>query len=54
MTDQRSPEFADRLIEAIQGKLSANRPVIEKSRFGRLIWRTNNKGNIEIDLELKL
>ncbi|MBI4302285.1 MAG: hypothetical protein HY664_06745 [Chloroflexi bacterium] len=45
----------DDLIEAITRKLSVNRPVLERSlQFGRLSWRLQKNGELEVDLEPKL
>ena len=44
----------DQLIETVVKKLQANRHVLQKSPdYGRLIWR-RKKGELEIDLELKI
>ena len=44
----------DKLIEAIIGKLQANRAILAKSRHhGRLSWRTSN-GVIDVKLEPEL
>jgi hypothetical protein len=47
-------EMADRLMNAIVVKLEVNKAVIARSRFGRLTWRRQSNGEIEIDLEPKL
>ncbi len=55
MDGERSLEVADRIIVAITKKLKAQRLLIAQSaRWGRLVWRGQKGGEIEIDLELKL
>ena len=50
-----SEEAADRLISAIMEKLRANRKIIAQSlEYGRLQWRKQRNGEIEINLEPKL
>jgi hypothetical protein len=45
----------ERLAGAIASKLEANRAVLDKGpRYGRIIWRIERNGEIEIDLEPKL
>ena len=44
----------DQLIATVVKKLQANRDVLQKSpNYGRLIWR-RKKGELEIELELKI
>ena len=50
----QSSSSVDELIDAIHKKLLAHREVLKRSSFGRLTWRRNNDGQVEIDLEPKL
>jgi hypothetical protein len=56
MKERQSSEVSvDRLIDAIMEKLMTNRTILAKSlRYGRLVWRKQRDGEIEIDLEPKL
>ena len=52
---QSSAVSVDRLIDAIMQKLKANQATLAKSLgYGRLVWRKQKDGDIEIDLEPKL
>jgi hypothetical protein len=52
---QSSCAAVDRLIKLIVMKLEANKPVLAKSLgHGRVTWRKQGNGEIEIDLEPKL
>ena len=54
IVDHRATTVDD-LIEAITRKLEANRPVLERSlHFGRLSWRLQQNGALQVDLEPKL
>jgi len=44
----------DRIIAAISEKLEANQSYLAKSRSGRVTWRIDRDGNIEVFLEPKI
>ena len=54
MEQRPAPDWADRLIKAIMQKLETHRPIIARSFYGRVTWRKQKNGEIEIDLEPKL
>lgn len=49
-----APRVADRIIAAINQKLERNRSELDKSRFGRVIWRVDKNGKVDIDLEPRI
>ena len=52
---QFSGAAVDRLIKLIVMKLEANKPVLAKSLgHGRITWRKQGSGEIEVELEPKL
>lgn len=47
-------ENVEALIAAMAAKLESNEDVIQRSPYGRLIWRKTKNGGFEIELEAKL
>jgi hypothetical protein len=50
----RTPALADRIIAAVVEKMGANREELNKSKFGRAIWRVGRNGKVDIDLEPRI
>jgi len=54
MQDGRSLDVAGRIIAAVTEKLNANRSELAKSKFGKVIWRTDKNGKVDVDLEPRI
>ena len=54
MVSGRMPTLADRIIAAVTNKMDANRDELNKSRFGKAIWRVDKNGKVDVDLEPRI